>query len=136
MPGPPKKPSKLAAAQGNPGKRPLNLLEPQPAPTTANPPEDLTGDARALWMRLAPEFVRMGTMTAIDRDELAFGCRLRAAGLEALTECEHQHKTPSLALLSTLRDSSRILARFGVGASDRTKIHVQPPVAPSKWRVA
>jgi phage terminase small subunit len=134
VPGPPKTPTVIRKARGNRGHENLNHIEPHPAATTADPPPELTGDARALWQRLAPELVRIGTLTSIDREELAVGCRLRAVGLRALTHSEQEGVRLPSGALNALKEASRILGRFGVGASDRTKIHVQPPKPASKWQ--
>jgi len=93
------------------------------------PPDDLTGEARVLWTNVVPELVRIGCLTAVDRDEFAVGCRLRAYGLEGLRAGEKLSERQMQALLH----SSRIFARFGIGASDRTRISVAPPKAPGKW---
>ena len=134
--GPPRTPTTIRKARGNPGHQRNEPLEPQPMPTTADPPLDLTGIALKLWHELAPEFVRMGTLTVVDRNELATGCRLRAIGLARLETWGEDNAAAQMATLSILRDSSRILGRFGVGASDRTRIHVQLPPGPGKWAVA
>jgi hypothetical protein len=134
--GPAKTPSVIQRMRGNPSKEKLNPieLEPQPAPTVADPPPDVVGPALALWRTLAPEMVRIGTLTSLDREELAIGCRLRIVGLAALTRSEQEGVRLPSGALNALRESSKILARFGVGAADRTKIHVQPPKPDSKWQ--
>ena len=127
MPGPPKTPTAIRKARGNRGHETFSQFEPQPPATTATPPGELSGAARALWDRLAPELVRLGTLTVIDRDEFAKGCRLEADGWAM------QIDEPELAL-RYLKQASNILGRFGVGASDRTKIHVYPSKPASKWQ--
>ena len=127
MPGPPKVPTALRKARGNRGHEIFSAFEPQPPATTADPPADLTGEARALWERLAPELVKLGTLTVIDRDEFAKGCRLEAEGW-------HNFPVDTDLGLRCLKQASTIFGRFGVGASDRTKIHVQPPKPASKWQ--
>jgi hypothetical protein len=125
--GPPPIPTRIKKARGT--FRPDRVHnEPQPAPTTAAPPDTLTGSARELWQALAPELVRLGILTAVDREEFAVGCQLRAAGLREL-----DRTGPTPYALQALRDSSRIFGRYGVGASDRARIHVTPPQPESRW---
>jgi hypothetical protein len=127
MPGPAAIPTKIKRERGNPGKQRLNDAEPEPAPTDATPPEDLTGYALGFWQRHAPELVRLGCITAVDRDEFAVGCLMRAKGLEDL------EAAPNRAL-KELAMSSRIFARYGIGASDRSRITSAHPKKPeSRW---
>ncbi len=44
-------PTRLKLLGGNPGKRPLNLDEPQPEPTLPEPPAHLSDEAKAEWGR-------------------------------------------------------------------------------------
>ena len=71
------KPTMRRQLEGNPGKRPLNLDEPQP-PTSAAatydvPPPMLEGDpeASAEWSRLAPMLRSCRQVTDADRSALA-----------------------------------------------------------------
>ena len=119
-------PTALKRLRGNPGKRRLNDAEPTPAPTDATPPPDLSGDALAFWHRHAPELVRLGILTAIDRDEFALGCRMRAKGLDDLADAPNR-------ALKELAMSSRIFARYGIGAADRSRITASPKKPESRW---
>lgn len=125
-------PTALKVLRGNPGQRRLNAHEPiPPPPATADPPADLPEAARVIWQAHAPELVRLGVLTVVDRDEFALGCRLRALGMAALKDSEDG---PPLRVLQMLRQSSSIFARFGIGASDRSRISVAAPKKPeSKW---
>ena len=127
MSGPPPAPTALKIQRGNPGKRRLNRHEPEPAPTDATPPEDLPPDALAIWNARVPELIRIGTVTLADRGEVAKACLLDALGRARL------ESTPNWAL-NAMRDASRIWARFGVGASDRSRITTAHPKKPeSRW---
>lgn len=126
MSGPPPAPTALKIRRGNPGKRHLNRNEPEPAPTDATPPDDLPPDALAIWNDRVPELIRIGTVTLADRGEVAKACRLDALGLARL------ESTPNWAL-NAMRDATRIWARFGVGASDRSRITATPKKPESRW---
>jgi P27 family predicted phage terminase small subunit len=60
-------PSYLKAITGNPGRRPLNQHEPQPAHGIPIAPLHLSGGARRAWSRLANELNRMGVLTVADQ---------------------------------------------------------------------
>ena len=140
MPGPAPLPTAKNRQRGFPGKRTRNHDEPQPAPTTATPPDDLTSAARALWDRLAPECVRLGMLTAIDRDEFADACRAKAEGQRRLAAAEGAPieiiagaSNPVSQALGLLKYASSVFARYGIGASDRTRIHAVTAKPESKW---
>ena len=131
--GPPRTPRVIAASRGFPSHRKQNPQEPQPAPATVEAPPNLTGEAKAFWDRHAPELIRIGCLTSVDRDEFAAGCLLRAMGLAGL-ERHRAGETPMTEReMSAMLQSSRIFARFGIGASDRTRIAVPPPKDAGKW---
>jgi phage terminase small subunit len=127
-------PTALKVLRGNPGQRRLNQHEPVPAaPATADPPAGLPDAALLIWQALAPELVRLGVLTVVDRDEFALGCRLRALGMAALEQSDENWHALGHAL-QMLRQSSSIFARFGIGASDRSRISVVGPKKPeSRW---
>jgi hypothetical protein len=127
-------PTALKLFRNNPGHVKLPTHEPQPTPTGAEAPSDLTEAAKAIWDEIAPDCVRIGTLTGMDRGELALACRLRAIGLAQIRQAEHKG-TPGRefsAGLKSLAQSSTIFARFGVGASDRTRLSIMAPPRPGK----
>lgn len=73
-----RKPSKLKAVQGNPGKRRVNRREPKPKPGVPAMPAHLAKDrdAVAKWRELVPILDRMGVLTTADGDALAAYCSL------------------------------------------------------------
>jgi len=66
IPGRKPKPTKLKILEGNPGRRPLNLNEPDPLPIAPECPDWLPDEAKKLWHRLAPELERIGLLKIID----------------------------------------------------------------------
>ncbi len=73
--GPAPKPTKLKAAAGNPGKRPLNRREPNPPVRVPRMPTWLSKRAKQEWRRIAPELEALGLVTAIDLAALASYCQ-------------------------------------------------------------
>ena len=73
--GPVPTPTSLRIMRGNPQRRPLNTREPKVTPAiSTEPPDWLVGEARAIWERLAPRFLAMGTLADVDLDALAAAC--------------------------------------------------------------
>ena len=73
--GPKPKPTKLKILEGNPGKRSLNLNEPNPLPIAPECPNWLLDEAKKEWNRLAPELERLGLLTIIDKAAFAGYCQ-------------------------------------------------------------
>ena len=59
------KPTALKKLEGNPGKRPLNELEPLPQVTMLRCPNWLEPEARTEWRRLAPVLIGAGILGVI-----------------------------------------------------------------------
>lgn len=75
---PPKKPTAIKRAEGNPGHRPLNDREPQPDPSAPKCPKTLSKRAQGAWKKVVPQLRRMGVLTQIDGETLARYCTLLA----------------------------------------------------------
>jgi phage terminase small subunit len=124
--GRPLKPTALKLLAGNPGRRPLNKLEPKPAVGAAMPEYLLQIPAAvAHWQRVAPVLTELGVLTTVDGDAFARLCRMwaedqadAAAGLEVDTKL-----AAALVVLE---------GRFGLTPSDRGKIKAAPPKPKSK----
>ena len=58
------KPTHLKVISGNPGKRPLNLHEPKPAPAMPTCPAHLNPSAKEEWKRLARQLYHLGLSAA------------------------------------------------------------------------
>lgn len=61
------KPTALKKLEGNPGKRPLNELEPMPRVSMLRCPNWLEPEAKKEWRRLAPVLIDAGILTGADR---------------------------------------------------------------------
>ena len=60
------KPTALKKLEGNPGKRPLNELEPMPRVSMLRCPNWLEPEAKKEWRRLAPVLIDAGTASAAE----------------------------------------------------------------------
>lgn len=72
-------PTALKKLAGNPGKRPINTAEPQPAGRIGACPDWFPADARLEWDRIVPELDRLGVLTSVDAATVEAHC---------LTYCE------------------------------------------------
>jgi P27 family predicted phage terminase small subunit len=77
------KPTALKLAQGNPGKRKLNELEPTPEMVDPLVPEYLSKPARRWWELLSPMLYRLKVLTEADQLALAMLCEQAAQADEA-----------------------------------------------------
>jgi P27 family predicted phage terminase small subunit len=81
------KPTKLKILTGNPGHREINDREPQPTPG-ASMPDWLSQSAKSEWKRIAPELLRLGLVTVVDRAALAAYCQAYAELKEATKQLD------------------------------------------------
>jgi len=69
-------PTKIKILEGNPGKRPLNLInEPKPLQIAPECPDWLLDEAKKEWSRLAPGLERLGLLTILDMAAFAGYCQ-------------------------------------------------------------
>lgn len=68
------KPTRLKLLAGNPGKRPLNGAEPQPAVVAPPCPPWLPEPAVAIWAALVPELAAVGVLSRLDAGALVGFC--------------------------------------------------------------
>ena len=128
--------------QGNPGKRPLNLKEPQPKGGIPDCPDWLDYEAKAIWAKLVPKLERLGTLTEIDEGPFAAYCesysllksakkQLRKMTLRTVIKGKIKLNPIFVFLMRVARDAKRdmvrIAAEFGFSPSSRTRIVAEPP---------
>src|SRR5262245_33058916 len=77
------KPTHLKLLQGNPGKRPLNADEPQPAIEIPVAPDHLSEAAKGEWLSMGEKLQKLGLLTSIDRAAFAAYCVVWARWVEA-----------------------------------------------------
>jgi len=144
------KPTDAKRRAGNPGRRPLNDDEPEPAKVMPEAPAHFSSDERAVWDRLAPELFDEGLFTKIDGDALALYCcaeiRYVAAKASILkfgefmvdASGEKMIKNPNgLIVNQQTKIMKDILIEFGKTPSSRSRVKVkkgEKPTAKGKGR--
>lgn len=139
--GPPKTPTNIAEARGNPGRRPLNTDEPKPALADAVPPEDLDGAALGIWLARVPALVACNLIALVDVGHVARACRLEALADElwraghgnAVGESRLKEPRETQEITTALRlydAADRIWYRLGITPSERTHLRGQGPSEP------
>ena len=126
------KPTALKKLEGNPGKRPLNTMEPTPPNVSIHCPQYLLPDARKEWKRLAPILIQMGLLTAADVVPFAAYCTAFARWKEAEEEISRHgsiykdnegriRPNPYIAIANQqLREIKSFAAEFGLTPSNRS----------------
>ena len=128
------KPTALKKLEGNPGKRPLNELEPLPPISTLRCPNWLLPEARKEWRRLAPALISMGVLTMADAVPFAAYCTAYARWREAEAEITRHGSVykdangnikpnPYIAISARqLTEIKSLAAEFGLTPATRTAI--------------
>jgi P27 family predicted phage terminase small subunit len=128
------KPTKLKLVTGNPGKRRLNVDEPQPRLAAPSCPKWLSKRAKAKWRQLAPELSALGLLTIVDGDPLAAYCQAFAELELATQTLEKEGRTiigssgrtvahPCVAQQrSAMRAVKDFAALFGLDPSSRSRL--------------
>lgn len=132
--GPAPEPTTLRLMRGNPGKRAINHQEPQPERLTegsplAECPKWLTGDARALWKRVAPGAIRTGLLTVVDLPafEALCVCYKRWREYERLTGANLEIAIAKGYRSAAVKERQLMLqfgARFGFDPSSRSNVKI------------
>lgn len=133
------KPTHIKAITGNPGKRPLNVTEPQPEITVPECPPELNDAAKREWNRLVNELAKLRLLTNLDRAALASYCAayaLWAEAVEAIQKYGAMVKSPngypvqspyvSIANRQT-EIMLRIASEFGFTPASRGRIATPKP---------
>jgi P27 family predicted phage terminase small subunit len=142
-------PTRLKLLRGNPGKRRLNLDEPQPAsaPECPAPPSFLSAYAAEQWRRVAPELHRLGLLTILDETTLAAHCAAccRWHQCEEILEREGElvvagsagNRVPHPAVRIAVQAARDLIAfgrEFGLTPSSRARVRAaEPQGGPSKF---
>jgi P27 family predicted phage terminase small subunit len=133
------KPSRIKALTGNPGKRPLNPNEPQPAPAMPECPPELSPLAREEWARLGAELSKLNLMTQLDRGALATYCAAYGFWAEALQQIQkygtmvksptgYPMQSPYLAIANRQAEiMMRVASEFGFTPASRSRISAPLP---------
>ena len=134
MPGPPKKPTALKKLMGNPGRHPLPVNEPQPAPALPPCPKGLSAAARKEYKRTGKRLLACGLMTNLDGALLAGFAACWARWLEAEAELlrsgpivrspnGYPMMSPFLVVANQCLKQIRLFANeFGMSPASRTRV--------------
>ena len=133
------KPTFLKVLDGNPGRRPLNDREPEPAQGIPVRPDWLDAEAQAEWDRVAQELSDMGLLTLADRAALCAYCTAWSRWVEAEAmvkkfgmivkspEKGFPMKSPYLSIADQALETMRkLMVEFGLTPSSRSRIRVPP----------
>lgn len=133
--GPPKKPTTLKIAAGNPGKRPLNPREPKPKTDEPPMPLWLSERAQAEWRRIVPELLAIGLLARIDQAALASYCQAYAEAEIATRTIETEGRICRVPLFAdkaiselvtdpkTGKQETKLIALKGQVIGERLKTH-------------
>lgn len=148
--GRPPKPTEQKKAEGNRGRRPLNLLEPDFQPGAPEMPPGMTKPAQALWSHYTGLLVPKRVLTVADGRALRLLCvsearlekldrMLDRKGLTYESRTESGGKMirprPEVAMAEQLwRQVQRQQVEFGLTPSSRTKVKAAPEAKKSKLR--
>ncbi len=141
MPGRKRVPTVLKVLRGNPGRRPLNLDEPQPDALPADVPDVLTDPvAVAEWIRAIVPAIRIGQITAADRTLAIAHCELWATWREQLAAAaKNPHVSPAGKHNYLVPNPARVMAnktltllagvdeKLGFSPTSRAKVQVKGP---------
>lgn len=129
------KPTALKKLEGNPGKRPLNDLEPLPQVTMLRCPNWLETEAKREWRRLAPVLIGAGILTSADAVPFAGYCQAYARWREAEEQVsrlgmvykekdtERVRPNPYIAIArAAFAEVKSLAAEFGLTPANRTAI--------------
>lgn len=136
-PGTKPKPTKLKMLEGNPGKRQINMNEPNPKPLVSNCPDWLSDVAKKEWKRVVPELERLGLLTCVDGVALEGYCQSYARWVEAeqfmmkhgttfKTPNGYIQQVPQVAIAQKyLNMVKAFCAEFGLTPSSRSRLTIE-----------
>lgn len=134
--GPAPVPSALKLLRGNPGRRPIHLNEPKPAPVAPPCPSWLDNEAKREWKRVEPELDRLGLLTRVDMAALAGYCQaysrwmqaetvLTMEGFSVVAPSGYVQQRPEVAIAQKyLGIVKGFCAEFGLSPSSRARMTV------------
>lgn len=133
--GRPSKPTVLKLLDGDRKDR-INTAEAVPTAGVVVPTDELVGDAREVWDRLAPDLIAKGVLTLWDGDAFTVYCRTVATYREASRQLAENGLTARGAAggvikapeWQIMRDAIGVMVsiggRFGLTPSDRAQLKV------------
>lgn len=131
-------PTALKIANGNPGKRPLNMNEPTPDPAIPMCPSHLDDLAREEWDRVSYELYEIGILSNIDRAVLANYCIAWSRSIQAELKLQDGnlvltgkdggvYQSPWLAVANKAHEQTvKYASELGMTPSSRTRLNANP----------
>lgn len=131
-------PTAIKIQNGNPGKRALNLQEPQPEVAIPECPSHLDELAREEWDRVTQELHTLGVLALVDRSSLAGYCVAWSRWVQAETKLQDEgyvlqgqgggyYQNPMLAVANkAMEQLYKFASEFGMTPSSRTRIKANP----------
>ncbi len=128
------KPTAVKELEGNPGKRPLNELEPKPQKKAPKCPMWLDAEAKKEWRRIAKQLEELGILTEVDMAAFAGYCEAYARWKEAeefiskhgtivKTPSGYWQQVPQVSIAQTyLKIMIKFCEQFGLTPSSRSRI--------------
>jgi P27 family predicted phage terminase small subunit len=132
------KPTQLKVVTGNPGKRPLNELEPKPEIKRPKVPAFLSPKAKTAWNGLCDVLEDMSLITLADAKSLELLCDAYAQWRDLrkiIDECGHTYQTttqtgdvmykarPEVAMAADAwKRVASMLSQFGLTPAGRSKV--------------
>jgi len=142
MRGPAPKSKEVKQREGNPGKRPINLQQPDGVRGVPTPPDWVLGEVRRRYFEMAEVLDRLGVLRESDYlmlsvladlyvSYLSLKNRIRRYGSVYSSKNEQGEKTyrarPETQLLgATYQRLIQLAARFGMTPSDRSRVSAGP----------
>lgn len=133
------KPTALKQLAGNPGRRPLNKLEPKYALGMPDPPESIQNDPVALkeWNRVVPLLIEQNVLTHADYGCMACYCGEYSLYMRAVEYIQEEgitietpkgiRKNPAVSIASdAARQLRAFCAELGLTPSSRSKVSKAP----------
>jgi len=143
MPGPAPQPTAVKKLKGNPGRRPLNELEPTPKVGAPPQPSGLSRYAKQAWKRMVPMLLDMGVLSVADGDALMLYCEAYASWKQAVIDIKKNGTylkgkgsrnqdilidNPSVIERDKAHAQMvKLLAEFGCTPSSRSRLKVEKP---------
>ena len=122
-------PTVLKMLRGNPGKRALNRLEPQPGELSEDLPDCLQSDeSRAEWARTIVPAIQIGQVTETDRALAIAHCELWGEWRDEVAEAR-KVEGPSAArsmAAKTLNLLVKVDAELGLSPASRSRVRAIP----------
>jgi P27 family predicted phage terminase small subunit len=128
------KPTAVKELEGNPGKRPLNELEPKPQKKAPKCPTWLDVEAKKEWRRIAKQLEELGILTEVDMAAFAGYCEAYARWKQAeefiskhgtivKTPSGYWQQVPQVSIAQTyLKIMVKFCEQFGLTPSSRSRI--------------